>query len=340
MRKIYIIFITIFSVATAWSQSPDMMSYQAVIRSSDGNLLTNTSVGIQVSILQGSTDGTAVYVERQFPQTNKNGLINIMIGGSEATVVSGDLAAIDWNNGPFFLKTETDPAGGSDYTIANTSQLLSVPYAFHSATAEVADNVPTKVSELDNDAGYLTSETDGSTTNELQNLDLTGTELSISDGNSVDFSSIAATHELSFPAFSLSKSASSTTFTEDARGLSWEATYAGGATLVIRKPENYNGGDVTFSLFFMTTTSTAGKVTFFIRPTSYNPGDGIFDPGSVPGTGVDVSGTTGFGSVYQQDITIPANRLSKDWWLITIQRGGTGETYSDPVVLHSVSLAY
>ncbi len=39
-------------------------------------------------------------------------------------------------------------------------------------------------------AGYLTSEVDGSTTNELQTLSLAGNELAISDGNTVDLSTI------------------------------------------------------------------------------------------------------------------------------------------------------
>jgi uncharacterized protein (TIGR02145 family) len=113
------------------AQSPNKMSYQAVIRDNSNALVTNQIVGMQISILQGSASGTAVYAETQIPTTNTNGLVSIEIGGG--TVVSGNFSTINWANGPYFIKTETDPAGGTNYTITGTSQLLSVPYALFSA---------------------------------------------------------------------------------------------------------------------------------------------------------------------------------------------------------------
>ncbi|MCZ2444214.1 MAG: DUF1566 domain-containing protein [Flavobacteriales bacterium] len=110
------------------------MSYQAVIRNSSNALVTNQQVGMQISILQGSISGTAVYEETQTPTTNANGLVSVEIGAG--TVVSGDFSTIDWANGPYFIKTETDINGGTNYTITGISQLLSVPYALHAKTAE------------------------------------------------------------------------------------------------------------------------------------------------------------------------------------------------------------
>ena len=110
------------------------MSYQAVIRNNSNQLVTNTQVGMQISVLQGSASGTAVYVETQTPTTNANGLLSVEIGAG--TMVIGDFTTIDWANGPFFLKTETDPTGGTSYSITGASQLLSVPYALHAKTAE------------------------------------------------------------------------------------------------------------------------------------------------------------------------------------------------------------
>jgi hypothetical protein len=60
-------------------------------------------------------------------------LASIEIGGG--TVVSGNFSTINWANGPYFIKTETDPAGGINYTITGTSQLLSVPYAMYAANS-------------------------------------------------------------------------------------------------------------------------------------------------------------------------------------------------------------
>jgi hypothetical protein len=93
---------------------------------------------MRISILQGTATGTSVYTETQNPSTNANGLIAIEIG--TGIVVSGSFSNIDWANGPYFVKTETDPNGGSNYTLTGTSQLLSVPYALHAKTAEIALN--------------------------------------------------------------------------------------------------------------------------------------------------------------------------------------------------------
>jgi uncharacterized protein (TIGR02145 family) len=116
-----------------FAQAPNKMSYQAVIRNSNNVLVSNHAVGMRISILQGTATGTSVYTETQNPSTNANGLIAIEIG--TGIVVSGSFSNIDWANGPYFVKTETDPNGGSNYTLTGTSQLLSVPYALHAKTA-------------------------------------------------------------------------------------------------------------------------------------------------------------------------------------------------------------
>lgn len=134
MKKIITICAALIMTASVFAQSPEKMSYQAVVRDGSNNLVTSSAVGMQLSILQGSASGTAVYVETQTPTSNANGLVSVEIGSG--TVVSGTFATIDWSNGPYFIKTETDPTGGTSYTITGTSQLLSVPYALHAKTAE------------------------------------------------------------------------------------------------------------------------------------------------------------------------------------------------------------
>jgi hypothetical protein len=132
MKKLYTILAAVLVTASTFGQSPEKMSYQAVVRDSGDNLVTSQVVGMRISILQGTT---AVYVETQTPTTNVNGLVTLEIGGSSATVVSGTFSTIDWSTGTYFIKTETDPTGDTTYTITGTSQLLSVPYALHSKTA-------------------------------------------------------------------------------------------------------------------------------------------------------------------------------------------------------------
>lgn len=119
----------------AFTQSPQKMSYQYVVRNASGVLVTNQIVGIKISILQGTPTGTVVYQENYNPnpQTNANGLVSIEIGGG--TPITGIFSNINWASGPYFLKTETDPTGGTNFTIVGTSQLLSVPYAIYAKTA-------------------------------------------------------------------------------------------------------------------------------------------------------------------------------------------------------------
>lgn len=115
------------------AQAPQRLSYQAVVRNAADALVTNAPVGMRVSILQGSANGTPVYVETHNGITNDNGLLTVEVGGGAA--VSGSFASINWGTGSYWLRTEADPNGGTSYTITGTSQLLSVPYALHAATA-------------------------------------------------------------------------------------------------------------------------------------------------------------------------------------------------------------
>jgi hypothetical protein len=114
-----------FQLLTVLAQPPQKMSYQAIVRDATNKLVINHQVGMQVSILQGSASGTAVYTEIQTPTSNANGLVSIEIGGQTG------FDAINWSAGPYFIKTETDPAGGTSYSITGISQLLSVPYALY-----------------------------------------------------------------------------------------------------------------------------------------------------------------------------------------------------------------
>ena len=139
MKKIIASFVTFLITISGFTQSPQKMSCQCVIRNTSGTLITNHEVGVKISVLQGSASGTVVYQEifNPNPQTNANGLISLEIG--TGFPVTGTFSGINWGSGPFFLKTEADPSGGTNYTIVGTTQLLSVPYALSAKTAETAD---------------------------------------------------------------------------------------------------------------------------------------------------------------------------------------------------------
>jgi hypothetical protein len=133
MKRHITLFIGLFLSFSAIAQSPQKFSYQTVVRNSGGQLLANQAIAVKISILQGSENGIVVYAERHTPTTNANGLASLQIGGG--VVLNGNMASINWAQGPYFISAETDPNGGTNYTIASTQQLLSVPYALYAETA-------------------------------------------------------------------------------------------------------------------------------------------------------------------------------------------------------------
>lgn len=201
MKNLYTFLAAILLTVTTFAQTPEKMSYQAVVRDSGDALVANQAVGMQISILQTTTTGTAVYVETHTPTTNENGLVTLEIG--TGSVVSGDFTTIVWSADSYFIKTETDPTGGSSYTITGTSQLLSVPYALYAKTAgsstetdpiytsSAAANINnTDINNWDN---KLDTEVDGSVTNEIQSLSVDCNDnLILSSGNSIKIPGITA----------------------------------------------------------------------------------------------------------------------------------------------------
>lgn len=133
MKKIVLIAALALGTYMVSAQAPEKMSYQAIIRNASGQLLTNQNVAVRVSVLQGSAGGTSVYSERVTGVTNVNGLVSLEIGSG--TVISGTFSSINWGANSYYLKTETDIAGGTNYTITGTSQLLSVPYALYAKSS-------------------------------------------------------------------------------------------------------------------------------------------------------------------------------------------------------------
>lgn len=122
-------------IPAIFAQAPAKMNYQAVIRSSDGILVKNNQVKTRIYIIKENEFGAAVYVETHSVKTNENGLATLIIGNGDP--VLGSFKNIDWANGPYFMKTETDPNGGNNYSIAGTSELLSVPFALYAANGGI-----------------------------------------------------------------------------------------------------------------------------------------------------------------------------------------------------------
>lgn len=171
--KLLTIIALAISVAS-FGQAPEAFKYQAVVRNAGGTIITNQAVGYQLTILQGSPAGTAVYTETFTPTSNNYGLVNLEIGTGNTV---DDFSTIDWANGPYYIETAADITGGTSYVVMGTSQLVSVPYALYAKTAENVTN--DQVDDADADPS-----------NEIQNISLTGTDLSISGGSTVDLSAV------------------------------------------------------------------------------------------------------------------------------------------------------
>ena len=129
MQKLASVFLVLLISMAAVAQSSQKMSYQAVIRDANNQLVDNKQVGLRLSIVQGSASGTVVYTETQTPTTNANGLMSIQFGGGTG------YSSISWGSNAYFIKTEVDPTGGTNYSIVGTSQFLSVPYALYALNA-------------------------------------------------------------------------------------------------------------------------------------------------------------------------------------------------------------
>jgi hypothetical protein len=146
-KGVFIFLSIIFSISKAYSQVPTNLSFQAVIRNASNQLVVSAPVGIRVSLLQGGANGVAVYTEIHNASTNTNGLVTLEIGAGSP--INGDFTTVDWSKGSYFIKVETDPAGGTNYSIVTSSQILSVPYALYAKKSADVDSLQAKVKKLD-----------------------------------------------------------------------------------------------------------------------------------------------------------------------------------------------
>jgi len=201
MKK-YLLILAVALATNSFAQSPEGINYQAVVRDALGATITNSPVGLKLSLLQSSSTGTAVYEESFSTFSNDFGLVNVVFG--EGTVISGSFANVDWSMGPYYIEVSADVAGGTNYSVLGTQQLMSVPYALYakstgsSFSGDYNDlinqpTIPTMTSELTNDSGFITSpdDADADPTNEIQSLSLTGSSLTISGGNTIDLSGVS-----------------------------------------------------------------------------------------------------------------------------------------------------
>ena len=96
-----------------FAQTPQKMRYQAVLRNESGQILANRQVGLKICIVQTEDSETVVYCETHKLTTNDKGAISIEIG--TGTRLVGTFSGVEWAKGSYFIQTETDANGGTNY---------------------------------------------------------------------------------------------------------------------------------------------------------------------------------------------------------------------------------
>jgi hypothetical protein len=148
---------------------------------------------------------------------SKTGSTISLTQGGNVTVFDGDYNALsntptiptktsDLTNDSGFITAEVDGSTTNEIqTLSKTGNTISLTQGgsvtvfdgdYNSLTS--IPTLPTKTSDLTNDSGFITSEVDGSTTNEIQTLSKTGNTISLTQGGSVtvfdgDYNSLSNT---------------------------------------------------------------------------------------------------------------------------------------------------
>lgn len=314
MNRLLLFCLLLTFTGQLFAQAPGSIKFQAVARDAQGDAIT-AALEVRLTVLRGNPTGSEVYVDEQTTTPNERGLFTVNLGEGPA---SGSFAGIDWANNAYFLLAEIRTEIGQPYEALGPAQpLLSVPYALYG------------------------EDDDADPENELQDLTLsTDGTLGINQGNSVELG-LPALKKIAVPAAALDYNAATSIISNNGVGLTWEANFGASASIVMPRPADYSGGSVTFKIAFLLSTNTSGRVAFFLRPRSYDSGNTFGDAASVTGDPVNATPTSGFGRIYEQEFTIPASRLSNDWWYISIQRNsGVAGLLTEDVNVLSTSLEY
>ena len=155
LRKLVAAFcLTVAMIATVEAQNS--FAYQAVIRTAQGELVSNQKVGMKFSLIH---DGKVVYSETHTPETNQYGNVQVEVGkGKNAT---GDFAKVPWSTMQVMMKIEADPNGGTNYIDLGTIQLQPAPYAMYATAAGKVSAVQAGAPKSDSDALFEVKDKDG-----------------------------------------------------------------------------------------------------------------------------------------------------------------------------------
>ncbi len=115
------------------AQAPQSIPYQAVVRNTDGSVMSNTALNMTFKIHDTSATGTIVFEETHSTSSNTQGLISLNVGSG--TAVIGTFTGINWGSGAKFLHVMMNTGSGN--VDLGTQQMMSVPYALYAGEINV-----------------------------------------------------------------------------------------------------------------------------------------------------------------------------------------------------------
>jgi hypothetical protein len=192
-RNLFLLVLNVlFLINTQAQIPPQAFNYSAVARDAQSNPIASQTIGIQLSVLQTTPIGTVVYAENHFVNTDQFGLFNLIIGAG--AIQSGSMGSIDWSSDNYFLEVGMDTGGGTNFLTMGTTQLISVPYALHAATADsligggsITETDPIYSASVASgitavDTANWNADIDPDPTNELQTISISNDTIYLSNG--------------------------------------------------------------------------------------------------------------------------------------------------------------
>ena len=130
MKSLCSLIVTILLFNIGFTQT-NSINYKALIKDSNGNIVANQSVNIQLTIIQ-KTKQVTKYQETHTVNTDANGIAIVNIG--EGVVDLGIYENINWGISEHELNVKVDTGGG--LTDMGTTTFNAVPYALYATTAD------------------------------------------------------------------------------------------------------------------------------------------------------------------------------------------------------------
>jgi hypothetical protein len=113
MKKIISFLIISSLLLRLYGKEQSLYIYKATIKNDSNIIVSDRIVNVKLSILKGSFNGVPIYIEQQKTKSDVDGDIQIEIG--KGLIEKGNFSLIDLSSSNFWLQTEIDPLGGTNY---------------------------------------------------------------------------------------------------------------------------------------------------------------------------------------------------------------------------------